>query len=172
MRNKDLRIMIETSVLVGAALALSFVRIWQMPQGGSVTLEMLPLFVLAFRHGGKMGLVGGAVFGVLQLFFTQIYHPIQVVLDYPVAFMVLGVAGFGYLRKVPVLGVAVGAFLRYLCHVLSGVVFFAQWTPEGTPVLLYSLGYNASYMVVQALAVAILIQLLKGRREIFEPHYK
>lgn len=164
--------MVETSILVGAALALSFVRIWQMPQGGSVTLEMLPIFVLAFRHGGKIGLLGGALLGLLQLMFTTIYHPVQVILDYPVAFMMLGVAGFGFLRKIPVLGVAVGSLLRYICHVVSGVVFFAQWTPEGTPVLVYSMGYNASYMVVQAVVVAILIQLLRKRREIFEPDWR
>lgn len=170
MRDKNLRVMLETSLLVGASVLLSLLRLWRMPQGGSVSLEMVPIFILAFRHGGKMGILGGALLGVLKLLISPyIIHPAQLLLDYPVPYAVLGVAGFGILRRTPLLGVAVGSLLRYITHVVSGVVFFAEYAPEGTPALLYSLGYNASYLVVEAILVGLIIYFLGKRREIFEP---
>lgn len=170
MRDKNLRIMMETSLLVGAALLLSFLRLWRMPQGGSVSVEMVPIFILAFRHGGKIGLLGGGLLGVLKLLVSPfIIHPIQLLLDYPVPFMVLGVAGFGLLRERRILGVAMGILLRFITHVMAGVVFFAEYAPEGTPVLVYSASYNASYLFVEAIIVIAVIQVLSKRREIFEP---
>lgn len=170
MRNQKLQTMMEVSLLVGAALLLSFLRLWRMPQGGSVSLEMVPIFILAFRHGGKVGLLGGALLGFLKLLLSPyIIHPVQVLLDYPVPFMLLGVAGFGILRERRVLGVAMGSLLRFITHVVAGVVFFGEYAPEGTPALVYSMGYNASYLVVEAVLVGIVIQLLSKRREIFEP---
>ncbi|NMB01002.1 MAG: energy-coupled thiamine transporter ThiT, partial [Firmicutes bacterium] len=136
MRNKNLQIMVETSLLVGAALLLSELRLFRMPYGGSISLDMVPIFILAFRRGGKMGLLGGGLLGLLKLMISGYYvHPIQVVLDYPVPFMLLGVAGFGMLREVRLMGMAVGSLLRYTAHVVSGVVFFGHYTPEGSSVL-------------------------------------
>ncbi|NMB02532.1 MAG: energy-coupled thiamine transporter ThiT [Firmicutes bacterium] len=170
MRNKNLQVMMEVSLLVGAALLLSFLRLWRMPQGGSVSLEMVPIFILAFRHGGKIGLLGGALLGFLKLLLSPyIIHPVQVLLDYPVPFMLLGVAGFGMFRKRRLIGVVTGSLLRLITHVIAGIVFFAEYAPEGTPVVIYSLGYNASYLVVETVLVAVIIQLLSRRREIFEP---
>src|SRR5699024_4830150 len=137
MRDQKLRTMLETSLLVGAALLLSLLKFWKMPYGGSVTLEMVPIFVLAFRHGGKVGMVGGALLGFLKLLISPyIIHPIQLLLDYPVPYMVLGIAGFGVFAKRRWLGVTVGVLLRYVTHVIAGVVFFGEYAPEGTPALL------------------------------------
>jgi len=170
MRNKNVQIMVETAVLVGAALLLSELWLWRAAQGGSITLEMLPIFVLAFRRGGVAGLMGGGLFGVLQIILGgYIYHPVQVILDYPAAFLVLGVAGFGLLRQVRWLGVITGSLLRLILHVLSGVIFFAEYTPEGSSVWGYSLGYNAGYLVPSAVITLVIIWLLERRREIFEP---
>ncbi len=173
MRDNNLRIMVEVSLLVAAAVLLSLLKLFPMPYGGSVSLDMLPIFVLAFRHGGKVGMLGGALLGVVKLLSSpSVIHPVQLLLDYPVPFMVLGVAGFGILRQKRILGVAVGSLLRYITHVAAGVVFFAKYAPEGTPALLYSLGYNASYLIPEAALVALVILLLSTRREIFEPNYK
>jgi len=173
MRDHSLRIMVEVPLLVAAAVLLSFLKIFQMPQGGSVSLEMLPIFILAFRRGGKMGVEGGALLGLVKLLISPyIIHPVQLLMDYPVPFMMLGLAGFGVLRRNRELGVVVGAFLRYLTHVVAGVVFFAEYAPEGTPVLVYSLGYNASYLIPETLLVMTIIFVLRGRREIFEPQYR
>lgn len=172
MHDKSLRTMVEVSLLVGAAVLLSFLKLPSAAYGGSVSLDMLPIFILAFRHGGKMGMLGGALLGVIKLLISPfIIHPIQLLLDYPVPFMVLGVAGFGILRKHRVLGVAVGSLLRYVTHVVAGVVFFAEYAPAGTPALVYSLGYNASYLIPEAVLVALVIVLLGRRKEIFELQY-
>lgn len=173
MHDRNLKIMVEVSLLVAVAVLLSFLKLFQMPQGGSISLEMLPVFILAFRHGGKVGLLGGGLLGVVKLFISPYFlHPVQVLLDYPVPFMLLGVAGFGLLREKRILGVAIGAFLRYLTHVVAGVVFFAEFAPPGTPALQYSLVYNASYLIPETIIVAIAIGLLSKRREIFEPRYR
>lgn len=168
MKNKNLNVMVETAVLVALSLLLSLITFWKMPQGGSVSLEMLPIFVLAFRRGGKVGMAGGALLGLLKLLINPyILHPIQVIFDYPLPFALLGVGGF--VKGSRLLGVIVGSFLRYVTHVISGVAFFAEYAPEGTPALLYSMSYNASYLIVEAILVAIVIHLLSKRREIFEP---
>lgn len=162
--------MLETSLLVAVALLFSILRLWRMPQGGGVTLEMLPIFILAFRRGGRIGMMGGALLGILKLLLSPyILHPIQVLLDYPVPFAVLGIAGFGILREQRTLGVLMGTVLRYVTHVVAGVVFFAEYAPEGTSPLVYSLTYNIPYLVAQAVLVLLAIQLLSRRREIFEP---
>ncbi|MGI6148968.1 MAG: energy-coupled thiamine transporter ThiT [Firmicutes bacterium] len=167
-QNTQLVIMVETAVLVGAALALSMVRLIRLPQGGSIGVDMLPIFLLAFRRGGRVGLVGGALFGVLKMItYPYFVHPMQVLLDYPIPFAALGVAGF--FRKDILTGVTVGTVLRCAAHVISGVVFFAEYAPEGTPVLLYSLLYNGSYLLPEAVLVGAILYLLRLRRGIFEP---
>lgn len=170
MENKNLRIMLEVSLLVGAALLLSWLKLFRMPYGGSVTLEMLPLLILAFRRGGKVGILGGALHGLLKLLLSPyIVHPIQLFLDYPVPYAVLGVAGLGVFRGKRLLGAGAGIFLRYLTHVTAGVVFWADAAPEGTPALTYSLAYNAAYLWVEAALCLVLLHLLSRRSEIFQP---
>jgi len=160
--------MVETAVLVGAALVLSWIRLIRLPQGGSIGVDMLPIFLLAFRRGWKVGVIGGALFGLLKLITDPfLVHPIQVLLDYPIPFAVLGLAGL--FRKDILTGVAVGTVLRYIVHTISGVVFFAEYAPEGTPALLYSLLYNGSYLLPEAVLVGAILYLLRMRRDIFEP---
>jgi len=167
-QTKHIVIMVETAVLVGAALALSMIRLVRLPQGGSIGIDMLPIFLLAFRRGGKVGLMGGALFGLLKLITDPfVIHPVQLLLDYPIPFAALGVAGF--FRNDILTGVTVGTTLRYVVHVISGVVFFAEYAPEGTPALLYSLLYNGSYLLPEAVLVGVILYLLQVRRDIFEP---
>lgn len=167
-QTKHIVIMVETAVLVGAALALSMIRLVRLPQGGSIGIDMLPIFLLAFRRGGKVGLMGGALFGLLKLITDPfVIHPVQLLLDYPIPFAALGVAGF--FRNDILTGVTVGTTLRYVVHVISGVVFFAEYAPEGTPALLYSLLYNGSYLLPEAVLVGVILYLLQVRRGIFEP---
>lgn len=170
MKNGKLNIMMETSLLVGAALLLSLFKLWRLPQGGSVSLTMLPIFILSFRRGAKYGVLGGALLGFLKLILSPyVIHPLQLIFDYPLPYAVLGIAGLRLFQENRLWGVLVGSTLRYITHVIAGVAFFAEYAPEGTPALLYSLGYNASYLLIEVVIVALLIQLLGKRREIFEP---
>lgn len=140
------RVLVEGAVLCAFSVALSYVKLWQMPQGGSITLENLPLFIYAYRHGIKAGVFAGGMSGLLQLLLGgYMVHPAQAVLDYPLAFAAL--ASSALVRKPFWVGLLVGTFARFLCHFLSGVVFFASYAPEGTPVWIYSAVYNGSFML-------------------------
>ncbi len=150
----------EIGVAVALSVVLSMIRVFRMPQGGSVSLEMLPIFYVALRSGGGVGLLAGLAFGLAKLLLgPYVVHPIQLLLDYPLAFAFLGLAGF--FPKYPVIGIILGGLGRFAMHVLSGAIFFASYTPEGTNVWLYSATYNASYMVPE-LVIAVIVMLVLG----------
>jgi len=166
--------------------------VWKQPQGGTVTAaSMLPLVFFALAFGLRWGVLAGAVFGLLQMALPGAFlvHPVQVVLDYPLAFAALGLAGLfsvpgpkraenvDLLRRVgslPIWAPVAGTFLamaaRTLMHVLSGVVFFASYAPEGQSVWLYSLVYNGSYMLPEAVVTTVLLTVfLTGLRRTYRP---
>jgi thiamine transporter len=102
--------------------------------------------------------------GLGQLFFgAYIVHPAQLILDYPLAFTLLGVAGF--MRKTPLVSVVVGSFLRFVAHFVSGVIFFGQYAPEGMNVLAYSAIYNASYMLPETVITLLVIGVIMAREK-------
>ena len=165
-RTWDARLIAEVGVTMALAAVLHLIRLWEMPQGGSITLgTMVPLFILAMRRGPRVGVLAGALYGILEGWILSggknFYYPLQVILDYPLAFGLLGLAGF--FPRWPAFGVVIGALARYAAHVISGVVFFAQYAPKGQPVLLYSLGYNAFYLGPDFL-IAIVLTLLVWER--------
>ncbi|MBS3937176.1 MAG: energy-coupled thiamine transporter ThiT [Peptococcaceae bacterium] len=159
MRDKKTLMIVEIAMLVAFAYVLSFFRVVEMPQGGSVSLQMIPLFVAALRWGGVPGMVAGLLFSGLKLLVDPfIVHPVQLLLDYPLAFGAVGLAGF-FGNKVMV-GVVAGGLARFVMHFLSGVVFFGQYAPAGTSAALYSFIYNITYIgpeIILALFVAPLI---------------
>jgi thiamine transporter len=121
---------------------------------------MIPVFYIAARHGGMAGCLTGLLMGLGQLFFgPYIVHPAQLVLDYPLAFALIGVGGFIPARNLFLTeaGIVLGSLLRYASHVVSGVIFFSEYAPEGSNVWVYSLGYNASYLVPQVILALIIV---------------
>lgn len=140
-----------------------FIPFLEMPQGGRVTLAaMVPVLFVAVRRGPRIGILAGIALGLVVLVEEPfIYHPVQVLLDYPLAFGALGLAGF--FRKLPVLGVVVGIGGRFLCHFTSGVVFFATYTPSGMNPALYSAIYNAWYLVPELIISSVLMFILERR---------
>jgi len=162
MEQQKVRILVESALAAALAIALSYLRLWRMPQGGSITLENVPILIFALRWGLKAGTGAGAVAGLLQLILAgYVVHPLQALLDYPLAFAALG---FAALAPSPLwLGLATGTFLRFACHVLSGVIFFASYAPEGTNVWLYSAVYNGSYMLPNLGLTIILTYILWPR---------
>ena len=178
MRGRDRTIvLVEIALSIALAVVLAMVRVWKMPQGGTVSLAMVPLFVLAFRRGPIVGVGAGALYGLTD-FFVDPYPPvhwIQPLLDYPVAYAFCGTAGvfangWGSLRRegrlaqsvwralIP--GVALGTLLRYGAHVVSGAVFFGEYAPAGQPVLAYSLVYNSFALVAGAVCAAAVVIVL------------
>ena len=157
------RVLTEVAVMVALAYVLNLIKIFHLPQGGSVTLgSMIPILLIAFRHGLSMGASAGVVFGLVQLAFEgYIYHPVQVLLDYPIAFCVLGLAAL--FKKQPILGVVVGMAGRFLAHFISGFVFFGIYAPPGWNPIVYSAVYNGSYIIPEMIISIIFIYLLIQR---------
>ena len=158
------KILAEIIVLVALAAVLGFIShnlsILRLPQGGSINLGMVPIFWLALRRNWKIGLFAGAVFGVVDMALEPfIVHPVQFILDYPLAFALLGLAGF--FRKYPIVGVAVGGFGRFLCHFISGIVYFANYAPIGMSPVVYSAFYNGTYIIPSIIICAIIIGILQ-----------
>lgn len=153
-------VLTELSVAIALAAVLSLLKI-KLPHlvwGGSVSLHTVPIAIVALRHGVGPGLWAGAAYGVVNFLLTPyIVHPIQLILDYPAAFAVMGLTGLAQGRSaiVTVLAVIGASAVRLALHVLSGIVYFADLAPEGTPVLQYSLLYNSSYMIPETVIVAI-----------------
>ena len=160
-----LRILTETIVMVALSGALYLIKIFTLPQGGSITLgSMVPIFLLALRRGPRIGIVGGIAFGLVALVedvysgVEIIFYPAQVILDYPLAFGVLGLAGF--FRKIPVLGVGVGVTARFCSHFVSGVLFFASYAPAGVSPFVYSALYNGGFLIPEFVITAALMIVL------------
>ena len=168
---KDTRVLTEAALAIALAFVLGLIKVFKMPYGGSISLEMVPLILLALRQGPWVGVVSGVVYGVLNLISdpSGFFHPVQVLLDYPVAFGALGLAGFFRPTvRGAIIGATVAVLARFLCHFLSGVVFFASYAPEGWDPYLYSAVYNAAYLVpsllIAAAVVTVLLRTLEGAR--------
>ncbi len=154
------------AICIAMSFALSYMRIVRLPQGGSITpASLLPLMVYAYMFGIKKGVFAGFTYGLLQaLQDPSILHPAQFLLDYPMAFAWIGLAGaFAKTKKLdnlPQVQFALGGILaglgRFAMHFLSGAFAFGYWAPEGTHVLLYSFVYQAGY-VLPDLAIAIVV---------------
>ena len=166
MEKNKVKIMVETGIAVALAAVLQFIPLWKMPQGGSISLEMLPILYIAIRWGLKAGMIGGTVYGLVQLFNPYVVHPVQLLLDYPVPYMLLGLAGIYNIRNNDygklLLAVLTGGLARFSSHLLSGAIFFGQYAPEGQNPWVYSAIYNASYIIPSLLlSYIILLPLLK-----------
>ena len=91
---RDTRVLTEAAIAVALSFVLGLFVLFKMPFGGSVSLEMIPLILLSLRQGRRVGVVAGATYGLLDLAIDPfVVHPLQLLLDYPLAFGVLGLAG-------------------------------------------------------------------------------
>ena len=166
MKDKKLQVMIEVALIVALSYVFAQIRLFRMPQGGSVTLAMVPLFVLAFRRGAGPAIAAGTLLGFLRLLDGYILHFAQVIFDYPLPFALLGLAGL--FRKQPVLGVLIAAAARFGSHVFSGAVFFGEYAPEGVNAWWYSVTYNASFFIPELIITAVILRLLWTRKDLFD----
>ena len=160
----DTRSIAFAGISVALSFTLSYVKLWEMPQGGSVTLaSMLPIMIFAYVYGAKKGILIGFIYGLLQAVQDPyIIHPAQFFLDYPVAFGLIGFAGalrnVKALDKIPqvkfALSALIGATLRFAAHVLSGVFAFGAYAGDQN-FLLYSLAYNSFVFVDLAIVIVV-----------------
>lgn len=178
MRNSRLQLIAEIGLSLALFAVLAMFK-FTLPfniAGGSISLSMLPIIVLAILRGPQIGILAGVLAGFID-FLLEPYSvsALQVILDYPVAFGLLGLAGLlsaavlgqskaeGASPKLIVsvlLAAIIGGLARLLAHFLSGVLFFADNTPAGSNVIVYSLTYQLSYMLPSIIAVCILAAIV------------
>jgi len=146
----------ESGLLIAMAAVLYLLSPGQLPYAGKISLQMLPLFLLTFRRGPRAGIISGGIFGVIVLMLDpRFVHPVQIIMDYPLPYLCVGCAGFfpGKIRW----GILIGGMGSFVSHFLSGMIFFAAFTPDGMSVWVYSFLYNASYVFPQVILSVLLI---------------
>lgn len=158
------KMVMQLGLMIALAVVLHMIKLYHLPQGGSVTPGgMLPLLLISFCYGPAVGFLTGFCYGLLNLIQDPfILSPLQVLFDYPLPYMALGLAG--YFSKNIYLGATIGIVARFICHFISGVVFFGSYVPKGTSIYAYSLIFNASYLVPELIICLILLKLLPIKR--------
>ncbi len=173
------RILANAALSIALAFVLSCIRLYKMPQGGSITLaSMLPIFLFAYTYGTAPGLFVGLVYGLLQWMQDGFWMltPVEGVMDYLLAYAVLGLCGIARgIDGLPeqarfAIGCVIGALARAAVAVTAGCIFFGEYAPEGQSVIAYSLGYNGLYLIPDTLICLVvgvpvcqrLIKSIKG----------
>lgn len=159
------KMLINISLMLALAIILQYLRIYHFPQGGAVTFGgMIPLLLISFRYGAGVGILTGFIFGLINLLQDPfILHPVQVLFDYPLPFMALGLAGIFPQKIFFSTVLAFGG--RFICHFISGVVFFASYAPpEMLSPVVYSLIANATYLVPEMLICLLILKVLPVQR--------
>ena len=157
----DAKIMSRIGIALALAIILHLIKIVDLPNGaGSINLgSVIPILIIAFMYGPEIGMLTGFLFGVIYLIISPyILHPVQVLFDYPLPYMAIGLAGFFKNKKF--IGAILGMFVEFIFHFISGVLFFGQFAPEGWSPVLYSFIMNGSVVAGNLLVVLIIISLL------------
>lgn len=166
--------LVEGAMLIALATVLSYIKLFEMPFGGSITFEMLPLVIMGLRRGTKWGCLTGFVHGVLQMIlgFANVMYCATllsqigcILLDYILAFTALGLA-MVFAKPISnkkasfVVGAICVCILRFICSFLSGWLLWGSYAPEGMHPAYYSLVYNGAYMLPDTIIVAIVVGIL------------
>ena len=170
---KTTRRLTETALMIALATALSYITIYKLPMGGSITLfSQVPIVIIGYRYGVKWGAVTGVIHGILQMLLQGLgnfayvkgigAYLILIFADYVCAFGVLGIGGALFKKAIKnqtaalALGAFVASLLRFICHFISGVTIWKEYAGD-QPVWAYSLGYNGSYMLLEGIITIVAV---------------
>lgn len=170
MRHVKLNTKVITHIGLALALGtiLKMIKFYQAPMGGSATLgSMVPIFLIALFYGPEIGFLTGLLFGVIDFILAPyVLHPVQVLFDYPLPFISLGIAG--YFRNKDKLGMLTGVIIaivaRFLCHFISGLIFYGSYAPKGMSASLYAFLYNITYLAPDGILCIIILAILPIKR--------
>ena len=160
--NNNIKKFTISAILIAIAYVLSFVKLLHLPFGGSITLfSMLFISFPSYFFGIKYGFIASIAYSLLQLIVDPyIVHPMQLILDYIIAFSIFGIVGiFGKEDKDFMLGFIVACFIRFLSSSISGYIFFKEYAPEGWNPILYTVVYNGSYIFTECVLSLIVINV-------------
>ena len=164
--HQSVRMLTEGALLIAAAQVLGYLKLYELPQGGAITISMLPIFLYCLRWGFGPGMVASCAFSVLQLILNGAYAwSWQSMLgDYLLAFSALGLCGL--FRNVPgglYLGPVAGALGYFSCVFVTGATVWKEYMPDNffgmtmTSPWFYSLLYNGSFMLIDTLLCLLII---------------
>ena len=156
-KRKSVTVMIEGALCIALSVVLSYFNLFKMPQGGSVDFALMPLIVFTYRRGLKWGVQAGVLMGIMCIILgSDTYHPIQAILDYPLAYAFIGLAA----AHPRIIGLILAAIGKIACHIVSGAFFFSQYAPEGQNPWVYSLIYNVPVESVKFILSGIVALIL------------
>jgi len=163
MSNNLTKKLVFSAMAIALALVTSRIRLFKMPMGGSITpFSMLFVTLIGYWFGLKHGLTAAVAYGLLRVLISDSGNVsiVQVLMDYPLAFGALGLSGFFKDHKWGLYtGYIVGVCGRFIFSTLSGILFFAQYAPEGMSAWRYSASYNGGYMAAEAVMTLILLAI-------------
>lgn len=170
----DVKSMVLLAMFMALTIVLGYVNkiIPDMPQGGTISVDIIAIFLCAYMMGAGYGVICGIGVALLQfvLGLASYYGPWSVILDYTLPLAICGIAPLiksTKIKNVPIYwGVIFAMILKYASHFASGAFLFASYAPEGMNPIIYSLGYNLPYnlatLAVCVIVVPILYERLKG----------
>jgi thiamine transporter len=162
----------EMAIMIALTAVLEIIftnaNIALFPNGGSISISMLPIVILTLRRGFKVGLVAGAVFGIFQFILPlSVYYltPVQYAFDYVIPYIAL--SAIAVVKEMNIKGITVGivlvGLLKYVSHVIAGIAFWGEYAPEGFNAVSWSLYYNATYSVPSIIITAIVLVVMVAR---------
>lgn len=169
MERRSTKNLVMAGLCIALSQVLSYVKVFEMPQGGSITAgSMVPIILFSLVYGFKDGFLAAIVYGLLQFVLggTFSLHPLSIIIDYLLGFGVLGLAGiFGGKKNLTsaLLGTFVACILRFVMLFLSGVLVWASYTPEGMAPWYYSLTYNGTYMIPETILTLVIVALIYSK---------
>lgn len=151
--------MTASAIAVALGFILNQLVLFKMPYGGAVTpFSMLIVILIGYFFGVRQGVLAGVAFGLLDLLINPyVLSPVQLLLDYPIAYGALGLGGFFMNRNSVIPAYLAGVLGRFICSFLSGVIFFGMYAPEGFNAVTWSLVYNATYMGTEAVLTVVVL---------------
>lgn len=173
MQETKLNVLVEGAVMVAFAEALEYIPHTVGVSAIEVQFGLIPLVLYALRRGVKPGLTAGLVWGLLDMVLRgfssgSVLNAWQGILEYPIAFAVVGLAGFaaaglagakskGTVTGYIILGTILGALAKYFCHFIAGIIYWGSYAPKGQSAWLYSLIVNGGSAVVSTIVTVLVL---------------
>lgn len=160
--SKRIKHLVYSAAAISLATVLSYIKIFRLPMGGSITFfSMLPITLIGYFYGLGAGLVSGLAYGLIQFVLDPFFlTPVQVIIDYPLAFAALGLSGIFRQKKHGLTeGYITGILARFFFSAVSGLIFFTSYATDGLSGIAYTLIYNGSYIIPEAIITIVIINL-------------